>query len=394
MNLPDPRKRISIVSASIFAAILLLVTGLAVWFGFFPSSQQKLLDRGIALADAEPEQSERWFRRVISAGSQQDANVKLTFAWLDANHGAWTQAEQAFQNVDPALCRGDLLLLFARKAIKAKHFPVAIQALEPLRNRETPETHEALALLWSAYAAHGTQDDALAVGRELLKRQPLNHPQRLELIRGLKGAYKEVECLDEVRTALQGELPPPIREELENLLLEQLIVLGDVPAAWKQLAELEQRDGPSIPLQSKAVDLYRAEGRLDEALAAISELFPKIEHLPVAYLTRGVVLLDLGRFAEAAKDLDRVVAADPMNEGARFKLSVAYQRLGQEKLASEHREIWAGIRQKRMRITELLLLQRTSVLSKNDCTELSRLHREIGDFDRSRYWQQRAAALK
>jgi hypothetical protein len=45
-----------------------------------------------------------------------------------------------------------------------------------------------------------------------------------------------------------------------------------------------------------------------------------------------------------------------------------------------------------MRITELLLLQRTSLLSKNDCTELSRLHREIGDFDRSRYWQQRAAA--
>ena len=255
MNLADLRKRVSIVSASIFAVILLLTTGLAVWYGFFPTSQQRRIDRGISLPDANPEQSERWFRRVISAGSQQDANVKLTSAWLDANRGAWAQTELAFQNIDLAVCRAELLLLFAGKAIKAKHFPVAIQALEPILSRETPETNEALALLWSPYAASGTQEDALAVGRELLKRQPSNHAQRLELIRGLKGDYKEVECLDEVRIALRGELPPLIREELDNLLLEQLIVLGDVPAAWKQLAELGQRYGSSIPLQSKAVDL-------------------------------------------------------------------------------------------------------------------------------------------
>jgi hypothetical protein len=186
-----------------FAVILLFVTELAVWYGFFPTSQQKRIDRGIYLADADPEQSERLFRRVIGAGSQQDANVKLTLAWLDANRGAWTQTEQLFQNVDPVLCLADMLLLFARKAIEAKHFLVAIQALEPMRGRARPETNEALALLWNAYAAHGTHDDALAVGRELRKRQPSNHAQRIKLIRGLKGAYKEVECLDEVRTVLQ-----------------------------------------------------------------------------------------------------------------------------------------------------------------------------------------------
>ena len=385
---PPTRNRfLGIVLLSISVVILI---GFGAWSFVFRANAQFLIERGLRLADENPAESERLFRRAIGTSPTGNSDASLALAWLCEYRGALDEAETAFAAVDPSISRSDLLLLFARQALKSNHFRWAIRALEPMRKRDDSETPEALQLLWNTYSVHGTQDDAFAVGSELLRAQPHNHSLRLERIRALKGAYREVECLAAIREALPFDLPPESRRELEYLLLEQWIVLGDVPEAWKQIQSLQKRYGKSPQLESREVDLYRAEGRLDEALKAITELFPAIEHMPVAYLTRGVIFLDLGRYEEAVLDLNRAVSSEPMNEGARFKLSMAYRGLGNDELANKHREIWASIRQKRIRIIELLQQQRSSFLGKNACVELSRLHRELGDFERARYWQQRA----
>jgi tetratricopeptide (TPR) repeat protein len=258
-------------------------------------------------------------------------------------------------------------------------------------DRQLPEQPEILDLLWNANSGQGDLQNALAAARLQIQLQPKNHVRRLDLIKTLKSQYREVECLDEIRLALEQDPPSRVKSELKFLLIDQLMVLGQIPEAWKEVSELERQSGKSIPLQSKVIDLLRTEGRLDEALAAVTELFPKVQHMPVAYLTRGSIYLDLGHYEKAASDLEKVVAAEPANEGAHFKLSQAYRALQKPELAQQHQQIGTDIRQKRIRIAELTKRQGSSRLNREDYEELSRLNRALGAFDAARYWQQRAS---
>jgi tetratricopeptide (TPR) repeat protein len=212
----------------------------------------------------------------------------------------------------------------------------------------------------------------------------------MELIKAMKSAYREVECLEEVRAGLKSNPPRTFRVELEFQLIEQLMVVGEVEQAKTEIAILERIEGKSARLQSKVIDVLRTEGRLEEALAALSELFPHVQDLSVAYLTRGVIYLDLRNYDEAAHDLERVVAAEPFNEGAQFKLSEAYRGLGKVELALKHREIGMRIREKRIRIIAIMKQQSSMLPTRHDCDELSLLYSELGAPAASQYWKQRA----
>lgn len=369
---------------------LLLAAGMALLFLFRPASREDVVERALKIADKNPAESERLLRRVPSSDAAENSAAFLSLAWLCGRKGEWNEARTFLARVDASSCRPDLLVKFGREAMLANQYALAVKALEPLRSRVVPERAEALEMLWKIYPVQGTYDDAIAVAHALLEIQPKNHSLRLELIKALKGAFKEVECLEEIRTALKYDVPRNVKIELEFLLIDQLMVLGDVRQAWKEVEALEQLAGKSPQLQSKVIDLLRTEGRLNEALTAVTELFPRVQQMPAAYLTRGVLYLDLRRFEEAASDLQRVIAAEPFNEGAHFKLSEAFRNMGQDELARKHREIGVDIRQKRIRIIALIKQQSSSTLSRSDCEELSMLNGQLGAAEASRYWHQRA----
>ena len=74
--------------------------------------------------------------------------------------------------------------------------------------------------------------------------------------------------------------------------------------------------------------------------------------MPTAYLARGSILLDLGRYDEAIADLAKSTERDPCHERSRFKLSEAYRGIGKEALSGTHRQRGDTIPGDRVRIGE------------------------------------------
>src|SRR5207245_7851049 len=138
--------------------------------------------------------------------------------------------------------------------------------------------------------------------------------------------------------------------ELTHELVQQLIVCGDAAAGSRELATLSQFEGESFRVRTYRIDLYRLDGRLDQALEAMEQVFPEVSDRSQACLRRGIIYLDLGRYSEAAGDLERAVAAQPRNASAHFKLSEAYRGLAHEEPARRHREVSAATEEQRSRI--------------------------------------------
>ncbi|MEI8020157.1 MAG: BTAD domain-containing putative transcriptional regulator, partial [Schlesneria sp.] len=151
---------------------------------------------------------------------------------------------------------------------------------------------------------------------------------------------------------------------------------------------IRSRFGNSTRLQAKIIELYRAEGKLDQALELVTEIFPRVQQMPAAYLTRGSILLDLGRSDEAIVDLEKSNQLEPYNERSQFKLSEAYRSSGKKDLSEKHRQLGERIRRNRIRINELM--KNLSHASQREYEELSSLHLGLGAPETARYWKQRA----
>ncbi len=360
--------------------------GVAIWI--FGVDRSNLLDDVLQTADENPAVAERILRQQLDRNPSQKSNISLALAWLDARRDDWDEAVSFFNQVETSTCRTDLLLKFASKASRSYRFKLANRALKPLRDRNVLETPEALQLLWRNYSAQGEREDALDSANELLKRQPSNHAFHLEMIKALKAAFLDVECVDEIRKIMQFNLPRNLQFEVDYLYLDQLIVLGDSQSAWKQVETIRSRFGNSIQLQAKIIDLYRAEGKLEQALELVTEIFSHVQQMPAAYLTRGSILLDLGRSDEAIVDLEKSIQLEPYNERSQFKLSEAYRSSGKNSLSEKHRQLGERIRRNRGRIIELM--KNLSHASQREFEELSLLYLGLGDAESARYFKQRA----
>ena len=114
--------------------------------------------------------------------------------------------------------------------------------------------------------------------------------------------------------------------------------------------------------------------------------------MPSAYLARGSILLDLGRYDEAIAYLTKSTELDPYNERSQFKLSEAYRGIGKEALSETHRQRGDTIRGDRVRIGELM--QNLSHAGPGEYEELSSLHMRLGALETAHYWKQRAQVVE
>ncbi len=384
---PRPNSRVSLgilIGIAIFGGL-----GVAAWI--FGVNRSNILDDVLQTADENPAAAERNLRQQLDRNPSQKSDISLALAWLDARRDDWDDANLLFNQVETSTCRTDLLFKFASKASRSFRFKLANRALKPLRDRNVQETPEALQLLWKNYSAQGESEEALHCAKELLNRQPSNHAFHLELIKALKAASLDVECLDEIQKIMQFDLPRTLQVEVDHLYLDQLIILGNLQSAWKQVETIRSRYGNSTQLQTKLIDLYRAEGKLDQALEVVTEIFPHVKQIPAAYLTRGSILLDLGRSDEAIVDLEKSTELEPYNERSQFKLSEAYRSTGKASLSEKHRQLGERIRRNRVRIGELM--KELSHAGQRDFEELSSLHLGLGAAETARYWKQRAQII-
>jgi tetratricopeptide (TPR) repeat protein len=360
--------------------------GFFAWRATRPSSNE-LLEKGLAAAESDPHEAERLVRAATRDESNADATLAL--AWLVARRGDWKEATPLFDYVDKPACRSDLLVKFAQEAMRAERPAEAAQALEVVARRDDKAGVMALTGLVAAYGKLGRQDAMIDAAGELARRQPKDAQAWWEYIQLLKASRQEGEALRAVREALAHDPPTDLAIEMNYVLVEQLLVLGDAQAAADAIADIERLEGDSLRLATKKIDLYRLEGRLDKALAAIEAVFPAVGHLTVARLARGSIYLDLGRLEEAKADLEKVVQAEPFNEGAHFKLSQALRLLGDQQQANRHVEINLDIRKKRIRINDLLKQQEAKRGDPALRQELASLYESLGDMASARLWRGR-----
>lgn len=377
---------------AVLAAGLAAVLG-AAWFLTRPDPA-KLIEQGLTVGRRDPAAGERIVRRALESSGGRNPDAQIALCLLLGKQGAWEAAFSQFASLDTAACRADLLLAFGRQAFEAQQGPPALQVLEAVRARGTRESAEALDLLIANYREWGQTDELIAAARELIRLKPQDARPWSLLIQLLKGeTRRDVECLKAIREALDQDLPEDARREFQHRLVEQLIVCGDAAAARLEWDKLRQTEGDSFRLRTYDIDLCRLEGKLDEALTRMNGLFDEVRDQAQASLNRGVIYLDMRRYDEAARDLERAVAGDPHNAAAHFKLSEAYRGLGRSEPARRQREIADSIGQKRGRIT--LLLKRLSREPQNGRIywELADLYEDLGDAESAAQWKRRAERL-
>jgi tetratricopeptide (TPR) repeat protein len=363
----------------------------ALWF-LTRVDPRKQFEQGLSFGRRDPAAGERLLRSAIESrgGTYPDAQIGLCL--LLANQGAWDAAVVEFDGVDKRVCREDLLLSFGRVALEAQHRSLGRAALETLGDRQSRDAVSALELLLVEYGQWGQQDESIVVARKLARMEPDNPRRWATLVELLKATYRDTECLTAIRQAMERDLPADYQNAFRHRLIQQLIVEGDTASAWKELATLRESEGDSPRIRGYEVDLYRLNGELDKALETINAMFPQLKGSPVAFYTRGVTYLDLGRFEAAARDLERVVTAEPYNERARFKLSEACRSQGDEATARFHRDIANDISSKRSRINELLKKRREHQDDPQLCEQLAELYGALGEDDSAKHWSRRAAA--
>jgi len=371
----------------VLAFLLLGFLTFAAWNSLRPRPS-RLLEQGQMLIRTDPSQAERLVRQALSSVSHPYPDAEVTLCRLLVRKGATDEATRQLNCIDLAGCRSDILLAFGRDALLADQQAAAYVALESLASRSDSLGTAALELLLTEYQEWGQDEKQLLVARELAKREPENAQRWSTLVKMLADMSRDLECVEAIHAARQHNLPAAMRRELQNDLVQRLINLGDIQGVRSELATLREFEADSVRVRGHQTYLYRMEGKLDQALETISTLLRDGTGHPYAHFTRGIVYLDMRRFADAAKDLERTLAAQPFNSAAEFKLSEAYRGLGQVELAAQHRKSAMNIANKRKRISELLKQRQTDARNPQLYAELAQLNRDLGDSQSARNWDQ------
>lgn len=375
----DPRRRWT-VRAFILCGIAGLV-GTIAWIGT-RQSPAELTAAG--LAAREPAAGERLLRRAVTIANGTYPDAELALCLIRGRQGAWTEVAASFPAINLKACRTTLLTTFAREALEARRGDEALAALEASGWRAEPAAIPALEMLRLVYLELGRQDDVITTSQQLTQRDEGESRYWKQLFADLKAAQREAECLDAIRQALKVDLSEETRRDIEVELIHQLIVVGRSEEAWPLLDELAAAEGESLRVQTCRIDLYRLDGRPEEALQAMSRVFPEISRQPEAFLNRGTLYLDLRRYEDAVRDLKRAVAAMPGNPAAHFKLAESYRGAGDEESARQHREIAVTIARKRERIAALRKRTARGPQSPALYEELSQLYEELGEPEAAR----------
>jgi tetratricopeptide (TPR) repeat protein len=374
--------------AGLVVAVVALVAAAAGWWAY-PRGESRLLEQALATAAADPARGEELLRCALDRSDRHYCDAAIVLCRLMVERHAWQEASELYATIDLQPCRPDLLLAFGREALAAERLPQAEAALQSVADRDVPERMAALELLYAHHSKFGQDEKLVATAQALARLDPQNPQRWKQLIGLLTRMSRHGECVEAIRDARQHRLPREMQRELHDVSVQTLINLGDIREAGQELAALRKIEGDSIRVRSHQTYLYRLEGKLDEAIKSISSLMgdgsanqfslAPPDFQAFAFFTRGIILLDLRRFEEAARDLQRAVAAQPFDSAAEFKLSEAYRALGREGLAKKHRQVAADIVARRKRIRALLDQRQNEPANTDFYAELEQLYEQLGD---------------
>lgn len=378
-------------------AVLAIGVALAAWWFFSrdqapPATPAEMLTKALSLAGTNRAESERLIRRAIEKSDARFDDGQLALATVLAAGDQWTEGEQLLRTANLEECRTDLLLLHGRQLADHGDLDAAVRVLSPLRDREgTDEALVALEVLSVIHHDRKELVEELDCVREVAQRDP-NNPTRWWVLYNVLTQRQSTQlAIEALRQALTHKLPERDQTEMRHRLVELVMQSGDLAAARVEVNRMLKSDAESPRVLVHQANLCRLEGKFAEGLAALETAITQLgpEKLREARRLRAILLIDLGRFADATRDLESVVAEDPFDQVAHSKLAEAYRGLNQADKGDEHAAIAESIKQKRQSIS-----QATHTLEREpDRVELydqiADWYRELNESDSAIAWERR-----
>ena len=118
---------------------------------------------------------------------------------------------------------------------------------------------------------------------------------------------------------------------------------GDLAGAAAILEEGLQKSFPTPEMLTLLAEIYRQQGRLNDASSAAEEALVMVPSYAPAHMQLGDVFMDLGWFESAAESYRAALAADDQLAAARYRLVDCLAKAGQLRAAeTECREFMAA----------------------------------------------------
>ena len=355
---------------------------------------QTLYQRAQDVAPANTHQAEELAARAIAAAGGDFPAAQLLQCRLLGAQGKWIEARGGFSLIrNPAACNADELIELAAAAQAADELVLPEMALRALAGRSDASVRGRRTLI-ELHLAMGQRQQALVQCEELERLTPDDAFPWLAAAEIHHSAGRLSRAIDAYRQALERPLAPPQEVSARAKLVELLLQFQDATAARREFDKLTAQAGPSAGLRLKQARLLRLEGQPQDALPIVEEILREDPSGVAALLLRGVLRLDLDQAAQAAADLQRVVAAQPSMKEAHYKLSLALRRLGREQEAEKHLQTSARLNQLGLQI--LALQSRVDDQPHNGrlLRQLADLCDQAGRTHQAASWRARADSLR
>lgn len=357
-----------------------------------PRTPAEKLAAALEVVSTDAPQAKSLLREALDDSGGEFDNAELALATILVSEEQWEDASGLFAQVDPAQCRSDLLLSFGRQTQARGKFAEALRALNPLREREGPESIAALEVLVPIHHDLKQSVEEVDCMQELAERDP-REPARwwmlIDLLTRKQATHLVIEAMQE---ALKQELPEKDHRELHHRLIETLMFSGDATQARVEVDQLSQEEDPgSIRMLVHFANLHRMEGNFDLAMQSLERAIPQMgaEKFREAIRLRAILSLDLGKFADAARDLEQAIDEEPFDQVAHSKLGDAYRGLGNTEKADYHTNFAESIKRTRTEITRLMGLVDREPDRLETFDELAELHRSLNENDTALAWERR-----
>jgi len=191
------------------------------------------------------------------------------------------------------------------------------------------------------------------------------------------------------RESLRRQATQPDREQILLELAECQMKLREYAEALVTLSEARgsaDRWAAEAECQYNTGHAPEARRLLEQALAEAPA------HLP-ALMLLGTMALDEGKAAAAVEAFSRAVTAYPKDYTARFRLSAAYRRAGNEGLAKQHAEAADQLKRWRLEFTKLHATAAAEPDNAEARCRLGELARELDRPDLAQVWFRAALAI-
>ena len=364
--------RSRLFAASGVLVLSAVLVGVFLWRPWLPAWERSY-EQALLQGESNSQEAERLLQQSINESGGRFGNAQLALCSLRGRQNRWKEVAALLAEVKFEDCQTQLLYRLGRDAYASQQWAIAQTVLADLLHREFSEKREVLSLLKVVYGQLGQFGEMRVCAQELTRLAPDDPKAWWDLAKTSEQMGLSIDAIAAYRNVLKHDIPSDASLQVFQKLLDLLVESGDVVAARSELNRLIALHGRQPECSLTEAELFRLEGRSQEALKSIERYVADGGKSLRALMIRGLLRLELGDAEQALKDFEEVAQRDPTYESAHFKLSETYRRLGRLELARGHQAEYERIQKIKFEAEELKKLQRSRLPIETDRKRLRTL---------------------